>query len=258
MKVSDTILALQALLLIPETKRVAKVGPLTRSAINRLASLPPDAEFDLNYHTLSTSPLAPAEGSEISQDAIDLILESEGVDQPYRWPGGESGITLGFGCDIGADPTSLDYWREELTPEELDTLSQAKGVTGDRARSMQTMFSGIKITPSQALRVFYRYTLPVEIAKTKAAFPGAEQLPPSALGALVSVVFNRGTSRKGARRVDMQDIYDILRDGVQTGDLALLAQQFRDMKHLWEGTGLDGLITRREREAKLVESCIVV
>lgn len=192
--------------------------------------------------------------SGISKEAVDLILESEGVDQPYRWPGGGSGITLGYGCDIGADPQSLAYWREELSREQLDRLARAKGVTGQRAAAMAKLYSDIRVTREQALQVFNRYTLPIEIAKTKAAFPGSEKLPPSALGAVVSVVFNRGTSRKGARRVDMQDIYDILIDGIQSGDLQLLAKQFRDMKKLWVGMGLDGLITRREREAKLIES----
>lgn len=206
--------------------------------------------------TVPTSPLVPANGSEISQSAIDLILESEGVDQPSRWPGGGSGITLGYGCDIGVDPKSLAYWRDELTADQLERLRVALRVTGERAEAMKGRFRDIKISKEAALRVFHRYTLPIEIALAKAEFPGSEKLPPAALGAVVSVVFNRGTSRKGARRVDMQDIYDILKDGIQAGDLRLLAKQFRDMKKLWVGQGLDGLITRREKEALLVESCI--
>src|SRR5687768_10466086 len=59
----------------------------------------------------------------IPQEAIDLILKAEGVDQPYKWPGGMSGITLGYGVDIGADPDSLDYWRDELHAREIEHLS---------------------------------------------------------------------------------------------------------------------------------------
>src|SRR5581483_9816573 len=33
--------------------------------------------------------------SMIPQPAIDLILSDEGLDQPGKWPGGESGITIG-------------------------------------------------------------------------------------------------------------------------------------------------------------------
>jgi hypothetical protein len=37
--------------------------------------------------------------------------------------------------------------------------------------------------------------------------------------------------------------------------ITLLAKEFRKMKRIWKGKGLDGLIERREAEAKLVESC---
>ena len=40
-----------------------------------------------------------------------MILEAEGIEQPAKWPGGESGITLRYGCDIGADPKSRDLAR---------------------------------------------------------------------------------------------------------------------------------------------------
>lgn len=257
MKNSEMIIATQKLWGIPEEKQFARVGPLMRAKFNRLATLSPEQEFDEAEPTPGEIPTAPTGALEISQEAVDLILESEGVDQPSKWPGGGSGITLGYGCDIGADPQSLQFWREELTPEQLERLATAKGITGRQAQVIAPRFRDIKVSKEASLRVFHRFTLPVEIAKTKAAFPGAELLPPAALGALVSVVFNRGTSRKGSRRVDMQDIYDILVDGVQSGDLQKLAQQFRDMKKLWRGMGLDGLIIRREREAQLVESAIV-
>jgi hypothetical protein len=35
-----------------------------------------------------------------------------------------------------------------------------------------------------------------------------------------------------------------------------LAKEFRKMKRIWVGKGLDGLLERREAEAKLIESCI--
>jgi GH24 family phage-related lysozyme (muramidase) len=34
-----------------------------------------------------------------------------------------------------------------------------------------------------------------------------------------------------------------------------IAEELRKMKRIWEGKGLDGLLTRREAEAKLVETC---
>ena len=48
-----------------------------------------------------------------------------------------------------------------------------------------------------------------------------------------------------------------IRDAVPSGDLQEIADQLRSMKRLWINKGLDGLLRRREEEAKLVESCIV-
>ena len=47
-----------------------------------------------------------------------------------------------------------------------------------------------------------------------------------------------------------------IKDLIPEKDYAGIASQLRSMKRLWQGKGLDGLITRREAEAKLVESCI--
>jgi len=37
----------------------------------------------------------------LTQKALDLIFEYEGLDQPGEWPGGQSGITIGIGYDLG-------------------------------------------------------------------------------------------------------------------------------------------------------------
>jgi GH24 family phage-related lysozyme (muramidase) len=54
------------------------------------------------------------------------------------------------------------------------------------------------------------------------------------------------------RRREMRAI----RDAVADEDLQEIADQLRSMKRLWEGKNLDGLLTRREAEAQLVESAI--
>src|ERR1035437_10317383 len=90
----------------------------------------------------------------IPAKAIDLILESEGIDQPWQWPGGGSGITLGYGCDIGADPGSLQYWTGILTAADLATLAQAQGVTGASAAEIESRFRAITVSAAGALSVF--------------------------------------------------------------------------------------------------------
>jgi GH24 family phage-related lysozyme (muramidase) len=203
----------------------------------------------------------------IPQKAIDLILEAEGIDQPGHWPGGGSGITLGYGCDIGADPKSLDFWKGILSDDEIALLSTAKGITGRAAAQIQTRFHDIKVTKAQALDVFLRQSLPREERMTATGFPGSENLPGAAFGALVSLVYNRGIALDGDRRREMKAIHDAIvnsqnnEEGEDDKDrqnnlLRFIAKQLRSMKRIWEGKGLDGLLARRDAEANLVESAI--
>lgn len=197
----------------------------------------------------------------ISQAAVELILASEGVDEPSRWPGGGSGITLGFGFDLGyytADEFT-DAWQKHLRSDHLALLKTALGKTGEAARAIAFRFNGIKVTRSESLEVFHRVTLPTWEAKTAKAFPGSDSLPADAFGGLVSLCFNRGPEIDNSdRRREMKAIRNLIRDWEGTAKtlpvlLANIAAQFREMKRIWRGKGLDGLITRRENEARLIE-----
>ena len=96
-------------------------------------------------------------------------------------------------------------------------------------------------------------------ARVRFVYAHLDQLPLDAQGALVSLIYNRGTSmgkpgfQSWAQRREMRAIQADLADGVQRGDLADTAAQLRSMKRLWEGKGFDGLSARREAEARLVE-----
>ena len=188
----------------------------------------------------------------IPQEAIDLILEAEGVDQPSKWPGEASGITLGYGYDLGYEKNFALDWRDLLSGGSIARLHIALGVTGQNAHAMAPRFRDITITRDMALKVFLGATLPHYEVETSIAFPGVERLPLLVLGALVSLVFNRGTGMTGPRRAEMR----VIRDAVRIGDLREIAKQLRAMKRLWAGQGLDGLLVRRENEAKMVESAI--
>lgn len=89
--------------------------------------------------------------------------------------------------------------------------------------------------------------MPVVSICAAASFPGCETLPPLCFGALVSLVYNRGASVKGDRRVEMAAIRDLIR----AGTLAEVPDQFRKMKRLWPT--VEGLRDRREKEACLWE-----
>ena len=189
---------------------------------------------------------------QITDQALDLILEAEGLDQPGKWPGEQSGITLGVGYDLGfATPEQFEEdWSPYLTGEQIERLKTAIGVSGEDAREIASEFSDIKVKWDDAVEVFKNRTLPLYSARTEKAFPGVDELPANAQGALVSLIFNRGAAMDGDRRREMRAV----RDAVAAGDLQEIANQIRAMKRLWVGKGVDGLLRRRDAEADLVES----
>jgi GH24 family phage-related lysozyme (muramidase) len=189
-----------------------------------------------------------------SEKALRLILDAEGLNQPGKWPGASSGITIGMGYDLGyvtVDQFESD-WHDILTGPTLASLKTAIGLIGIKAKNRAAQYANIRIKRADAEKVFTERTIPVQTFKTAQAFPGFENLPLDAQGALVSLVYNRGTSMVGDRRKEMRAI----RDAVPKGDLQGIANQIRAMKRLWVGQGLDGLLKRRDAEAALVESCI--
>lgn len=191
---------------------------------------------------------------QITDKALALILEAEGLDQPGKWPGGGSGITLGIGYDLGfVTPEQFEEdWSPFLSSDEIERLKSAIGITGGSAQQRASQFKDITVTREQAEQVFKNRTLPLHSKRTEDAFPGVDKLPPNAQGALVSLVFNRGPSMTGDRRKEMRAV----RDAVAQGDLQEIANQIRAMKRIWAGQGLNGLLRRRDAEADLVESAI--
>lgn len=199
----------------------------------------------------------------LTPSAEKLILDFEvGGGQAYydrklvhpTWPGGESGVTIGVGYDIGyAARAQLDAdWGARVAAPDLARLARCLGVKGLSAKALIPSVRDIDIPWTAASAVFFALTVPRYYQQAAAAFPGLERLPADAQGALVSLVFNRGDRMKGASRSEMRAIRDL----VPLGDLRGIAAQLRSMKRLWVGKGLDGLLKRREEEAKLVESAI--
>lgn len=169
------------------------------------------------------------------------------------WPGGESGVTLGIGYDAGYN--TYDQIQKDWGDEMSNTLRPIIGLKGAAAKSALATYKGvqaIEVKFSEAICVFEHSTLPRFWKETKKAFPGVEELCPSAITALISLVFNRGASMEGERRAEMRTIKSM----VPKKDYKGIAGQLREMKRLWAKVGLDGLLTRREEEAKLVEKCI--
>jgi GH24 family phage-related lysozyme (muramidase) len=190
----------------------------------------------------------------LSPNARDLIFKFEGVDQPWDWPGGASGITIGYGYDLGQEPADDFHadWTSYLAAADLALLNGVLGLTGAAAQAKAASLKSIHIKQSDSQTVFLNRSVPKYQALTLSAFPGVDALPADAQGALLSLVYNRGTSMNGDSRSEMRAI----RDAVPSGNLQAIAEQLRAMKRLWVGKGLDGLLKRRDAEADLVASCI--
>lgn len=190
----------------------------------------------------------------LTEKAKNLIFQFEGIDQPGDWPGGDSGITIGIGYDLGYE-SATDFtadWKPLLTSDFFTQLSQVVGLKGTSAQSRAGGLKTIKIKTTDAQQVFLERSVPKYQTQTQQAFPGVDKLPADAQGALFSLVYNRGTSMNGDSRKEMRAIRDL----VPKGDLKGIADQIRAMKRLWAGKNMDGLLKRRDAEADLVESCI--
>lgn len=200
-----------------------------------------------------------------STAVLDLILEYEvgGGKEFYNkylthptWPGGYSGLTLGIGIDCGYYTSNeLANMFSFLNTDQLDVIKNASGKTGEAGRayvkSEAVKNANITITWDEAIKIFDNVTWSKYARLAERAFPGLDQLCDNAYGAIVSLVFNRGTSMQGDSRLEMRNIRVL----VPKKDYRGIAEEIRKMKRIWEGKGLDGLIARREAEAKLVETC---
>jgi len=198
-----------------------------------------------------------------SPKALALILEYEvGGGKSYyekylskpTWPGGASGMTLAIGVDCGYYTSAeLEKIFHFLPKEQLEIVKGASGKTGQagKAYTQQHKNSGINITWDQAIEIFDTLTWPKFAKLAEKAFPGLDQLCDNAYGAIVSLVFNRGSSLVGDSRLEMRNIRDL----VPKKDYKGIANELRKMKRIWKGKGLDGLLARRDAEANLVETC---
>jgi GH24 family phage-related lysozyme (muramidase) len=198
-----------------------------------------------------------------SPKALELILNYEvGGGKSYyekflakpTWPGGASGLTLGIGVDCGYyTPSELEKIFHFLPKKQLEIVKGASGKKGQagKAYTQQHKNSGIVVTWDQALDIFNKLIWTKFSKLAEKAFPSLDQLCDDAYGALVSLVFNRGSSLTGDSRLEMRNIRDLVPKKNYKG----IAKELRKMKRIWQGKGLDGLLERREAEAKLVETC---
>lgn len=200
----------------------------------------------------------PAGPLRISPESKEVIVEFETGGQAYyrkalakpSWPGGASGVTVGIGYDVGYNQRAqvIADW-QALSESQRNALASAAGVKGVAAKPRAAALKWIVVPWETAETVFVAYTMPRFGRMTDAAFPGITRTHGHVQGAMLSIVFNRGASMSGDGRSEMRQIRTL----IAAGNVRGIPPQVRSMKRLWYGKGLDGLIRRREAEAKLIE-----
>jgi len=199
-----------------------------------------------------------------NENTLNLLFEYEvgggqryyekvGLDK-FTWPGGQSGPTIGIGIDCAYySKSELADIFKFLNEDQIRLIQGAIGQTGDKGKEYTKTLrrAGITIPWERAVDLFEELTWPKYARATEFIYPESINLCDDAYGALVSLVFNRGTSLKGPSRKEMLAIKSL----VAKQDYNGIAKQLRLMKRLWQGSSVEGLVKRREAEAKAVESC---
>jgi hypothetical protein len=195
----------------------------------------------------------------ISKKSIDMIINHEIGGKAYyekvlqkpTFPGGQSGVTIGLGYDLGynTDKQFLEDWSDKLNLNFLTPLRKVIGLKGENAKQMlRGEILQVRVPYNAAYEVFIKKSLPRYYAMTKAIYPELDTLNEDTRGALVSMIYNRGNKIEGDSRKEMKAIVDL----VAKKDYEGIADQIERSKRLWENKGLDGLVKRREEEADLI------
>jgi hypothetical protein len=199
----------------------------------------------------------------ISKRAIELIIQHEVGGRAYYdkklqapiWAGGESGVTIGMGYDLGynTEKQFMADWSDKINLNYINALRPTLGLKGQQAKLLlKGEILNVRIPYNTAYEVFVKSSVPRYYAMTLKIYPDMIYLNDDTQGALVSVVYNRGNKLEGDSRVEMRAIVDLVKNKNYEG----IAEQIEKSKRLWEGKGLDGLVLRREAEADLVRDSI--
>ena len=196
--------------------------------------------------------------TEPSQAAIDMIVSFEVTskavyEQKYQrpiWPGGQSGVTVGIGYDVGyvkAAKLTAD-WQGKLPAAMIAELKHAVGVKGAPARLLAIELAPRVVVPWEpAMAVFATVDLPNYSRDVRNGLANTAELSEDSFGALASLVYNRGASfqKAGDRYREMRAI----RAHMAARQFSAVTQDILDMQRLWPN--VPGLQRRRRQEAAL-------
>jgi len=214
---------------------------------------------------LAASNIARGATLPVSQKGIDLITYYEVGGKSYyekrlsrptvpAWRTTSSGVTVGFGFDVGWNSKAQIKTACEgiLSSSEIKALQSVAGLKGKRAYyALYKVKNRVHVSWKEAEAIFQRDSLPRYSRLTEKAFELDEDtLHPHCNGALVSLVFNRGSKIDyGNRRKEMAWI----RHNIKIGKAERVPGNIRSMKRLWSYRKLKGLHLRRDAEARLFQ-----
>jgi peptidoglycan hydrolase-like protein with peptidoglycan-binding domain len=229
-------------------------GPGTEAAVKEAqaaAGLPASGIADAA--TWNWLDAQPAPSPVIPTEAVTFIVHEEVGGRRFyddhcarpHFPGEASGVTIGVGYDLRfQEPRDFEAdWAGILTPQAMAALRPHLGRPG--SADAVAALGDLRIAFPDAWKVFVKRALPRGIQQTMNCYGDLSQLPPLCRGALVSLVYNRGTKLTGDSRREMKAI----RDHIDAGNLDRVATEFESMTRLWPGS--DGLRKRRDKEAEM-------
>lgn len=202
---------------------------------------------------------------QLSQKSINAIINFEVTDENYynehylhpTWPGGDSGVTVGIGYDLGMNSREqiIRDWTGNVNLNFVALMANLSGITGLNAKAKCTgLVKNITVPYASSYSVFVNNTLPRFCKAALHVYPGLDQLNPDTQGAIVSLVYNRGNAfgvpnkPSWDSRKEMRELVDLIANKDYPG----IADAIRRMKRIWEGKGLNGLLERRDTEADIV------
>lgn len=198
-------------------------------------------------------------GRQVADEAVRLIVMYEVTSEIHYetefqspvWPGGKSGATVGIGYDLGYHNGAAlkEDWSAYLESADLAQLHNACGKTGPNVRKLIPGLHDVSVPWNTAFSQFKEKELPRYIGETLTAVPPASKLSDKSLGALVSLVYNRGPcfNESGDRHKEMREI----KSALESGRYAVIPHLICQMERLWLGDASRGLRRRRYAEAAL-------
>lgn len=206
-------------------------------------------------------PMFPAGSRDkVLKQSADFLIQVESIPTHPYWPGGNSGISIGVGWDLGQHGESelRGVW-SGLGAATLTKLSVAAMKTGKAAQSLLQDVKSIEIPRNISAAVLEESLREVYYPMILRLLPGAQLLPTEFQVVLLSVVFNRGVALghdpdwRTAKALDTRWEMRKLQGDVARGDLFAIYIRLGTMKRIWENDPEQrGLPIRRKDEQHLV------